>query len=206
MHRRLENKDMNTNVIRQPYSVTRKDRSSLSGHNSFVLWFTGLSGSGKSTLANMLQEDLHKKGMHVYVLDGDNVRLGINRDLDFSEEGRKENIRRIAEIAKLMVDAGVIVITGFISPFRADREMARNIIGAADFMEVYVDCPLEICEKRDVKGLYARARNGEITNFTGISSPYEPPVVPFLVVKTGTDSLPACLNQIQTAIADRLKS
>lgn len=196
---------MSTNVVFQPYEITRKDRNKLNRHSSFVLWLTGLSGSGKSTLANMLQEDLHKRGLQVYVLDGDNIRMGISRDLDFSEAGRKENIRRIAEVARLMVDAGMIVITGFISPFRSDREMARNIIGSADFMEIYVDCPIEICEKRDVKGLYAKARKGEIVNFTGISSPYEPPIAPFHTVKTGTDSLSACLQQIQTAIADRLK-
>lgn len=153
----------------------------------------------------MLQKNMHEKGVRSYVLDGDNIRLGINKDLDFSDEGRKENIRRVAEVGRLMVDAGLVVITGFISPFRADREMARNIIGDTDFIEVYIDCPLEICEKRDVKGLYTRARKGEIANFTGISSPYEPPVNPFITVKTGNEELSACLQQIQTAISDRLK-
>jgi adenylyl-sulfate kinase len=196
---------MSSNVYSQAYSVNRESRNHLNHHRSMVLWFTGLSGSGKSTIANRLQEELFQEKQHVYVLDGDNVRLGINNDLDFTEAGRKENIRRVAEVAKLMVDAGLIVITGFISPFIADREMARKIIGDQDFLEIFIDAPIEVCEKRDVKGLYARARKGEIPNFTGISSAYEPPVSPFITVKTGDHTMEECLMQIQSAIQERLK-
>jgi len=160
-----------------------------------LLWFTGLSGSGKSTLADLTEQRLFEKGYKTYLLDGDNVRSGLNSNLDFSEEGRKENIRRIGEVAKLMLDAGVIVLTAFISPFRSDRDRVRQLAGNR-FMEIYVECPLEICEQRDVKGLYARARRGEIPDFTGISSPYEPPLNPEITVHTGREDLESCLNKI----------
>jgi adenylyl-sulfate kinase len=146
------------------------------------VWFTGLSGSGKSTLASLLEESLHVQGLSTYILDGDNVRTGLNADLDFTDEGRKENIRRIGEVANLMVDAGVIVLSAFISPFAEDRAQVASIVGEDNFIEIFVDCPLNICEQRDVKGLYAKARKGLIKNFTGIDSPFERPFDPNLVV------------------------
>ena len=157
------------------YRVSREDRRKLSGHNSFLVFFTGLSGSGKSTLCNALEELLHQKGIKTYVLDGDNIRLGINKNLGFSPEDRTENIRRIGEISNLFIDAGVVVLAAFVAPYREDRENIRSLVGAEHFVEVFVNTPLEICEARDVKGLYAKARKGEITNMTGISAPYEVP-------------------------------
>ena len=162
-------------VIPQSYSISLSDRIEQNNHSPKVFWMTGLSGSGKSTIANALQNELFQKGYQVYVLDGDNVRGGLNKDLDFSDEGRIENIRRISEVAKLFSDAGFIVITAFISPFRSDRQQAREIIGDDNFCEVFVDTPLEVCEQRDVKGLYKKARAGEIPNFTGIGSAFEKP-------------------------------
>lgn len=159
-------------------AVTKTERQQLNGHKSGVLWFTGLSGSGKSTLANAVDKKLHEMGIRSYVLDGDNIRHGLNAGLGFSPQDRAENIRRIAEVSKLFVDAGVIVLTAFISPYRADRDMARRLLAPGEFVEVYVDCPLEICEERDPKGLYKKARKGEISEFTGISSPYETPASP----------------------------
>ncbi len=156
----------------------------MKGHKPCIIWFTGLSGSGKSTLANQVEHALFEKGIHTYVLDGDNIRYGLNNNVDFSVEGRKENIRRIGEVAKLFVDAGIVVLTAFISPFKSDRDMVRNLVDAGEFIEVFVDCPLEICEQRDVKGLYKKARAGEIADFTGINSPFEIPENPELVIKT----------------------
>jgi len=170
------------NVHRQVLSITRKDRETLNGHKGKIIWFTGLSGSGKSTLANALEKELHIRGRHTYILDGDNVRLGLNKDLGFTEADRVENIRRVAEVAKLMMDAGLIVITAFISPFRSDREQARQIIGPDHFIEVYVNTSLEVCERRDTKGLYKKARSGQLTNMTGVNHPYEPPADPDIVV------------------------
>jgi bifunctional enzyme CysN/CysC len=149
-----------------------------------VLWFTGLSGAGKSTIANLVEKKLHAIGRHCYLLDGDNLRHGLNKDLGFTEADRVENIRRVAEVARLMIDAGLIVLTAFISPFRAEREMARSLVGAGEFLEIYVDTPLAVAESRDVKGLYRKARRGELSNFTGIDSPYEAPESPDLVVNT----------------------
>ncbi len=165
-------------------SVTREDRERLNGHRGRVVWFTGLSGAGKSSLANALAVALHARGRRTYVLDGDVVRQGLSRDLGFTEADRAENIRRIAEVARLMMDAGLIVITAFISPFRREREMARQCVGAGDFIEVYVDTPLAVCERRDPKGLYRKARSGELANMTGIDSPYEPPEAPRLALRT----------------------
>lgn len=166
--------------------ITRKDREKLSNHNSVVLWFTGLSGSGKSTLAHAVEEQLHKRQCRTIVLDGDNVRHGLCGDLGFSENDRTENIRRIGQVARLFVDAGVIVLTAFISPFQVDRERVRMMVERDDdFVEVFCNCALEICEQRDVKGIYRRARKGEILDFTGISSPYELPESPELMVDTG---------------------
>lgn len=170
------------NVHKQALSITRQDREKLNGHQGKVIWFTGLSGSGKSFVANALEVALHAQGRRTYLLDGDNVRQGLTRDLGFTEADRVENIRRIAEVAKLMMDAGLIVMTAFISPFRREREMARELIGAENFIEVYVNTPLEVCEQRDAKGLYKKARAGAIPNFTGISSPYEAPPHPDLEI------------------------
>lgn len=171
-------------IHKQDLSISRIHRESLNGHKSKVIWFTGLSGSGKSTLANMLEIQLYHMGMHTYILDGDNIRHGLNKDLGFTEDDRVENIRRISELAALMMDAGLIVITAFISPFRRERDLARQLVGENKFIEIYVNTPIEVCEKRDTKGLYRKARNGDILNMTGINSPYEAPVRPNFIVDT----------------------
>ena len=172
------------NTIYHNATVTRKRRNQLNGHKSVVIWFTGLSGSGKSTLAHSVEEELHNLGCRTFVLDGDNVRHGLSSNLTFSDSDRKENIRRIGEVAKLMVEAGVIAITAFISPFEKDRNLVREIFPQGDFIEIYCNASLEICESRDVKGLYKRARTGEIKNYTGIDSPYEAPSNPELIINT----------------------
>ena len=178
-------------------TVNREDREQQNGHSSTILWFTGLSGSGKSTLAHAVEEELHRRGCRTTVLDGDNVRHGLCGDLGFSENDRTENIRRIGQVARLFVDAGVIVLTAFISPFRVDRQRVRMMVEKEqDFIEVFCDCPLEICEQRDVKGLYQRARKGEIEDFTGISSPYETPVNADLVVSTGDRGVAECVAEV----------
>ena len=184
------------NVVWEKSLITRQDREILNGHKSFVLWFTGLSGSGKSTLAHAVEKRLYQRGCHTYVLDGDNVRHGLSSNLNFSDNDRKENIRRIGEAAKLMTEAGVIVLTAFISPFSSDREMVRGIFPHAEFIEVYCNASLEVCESRDVKGLYKKARAGEIKNYTGIDSPYEAPVNPEISVATGSVALELCVEQI----------
>lgn len=161
------------------FTISREDREKLSGQKALVIWFTGLSGAGKSTLANLLEIELHQRDLRTYILDGDNIRQGLSKDLGFSEADRIENIRRISEVAKLMLDAGLIVITAFISPFARDRALAKELIGADKFFEIYVSTPLEVCEARDVKGLYSKARAGKIPDFSGISSPYEAPSEPF---------------------------
>jgi bifunctional enzyme CysN/CysC len=171
------------NLHQQTFSVTRSDREKLAGHKGKVIWFTGLSGAGKSTIANALEVELHRQGKRTYILDGDNIRHGLNKDLGFSDAGRVENIRRVAEAAKLMLDAGVIVITAFISPFRHDRQLARDLIGAADFIVVFVNTPLTVCEARDPKGLYEKARSGQLPNMTGIDSPYEAPQQPDVLIE-----------------------
>jgi len=173
-----------TNVVWQPSHVDRSQRERRRGHRGAILWFTGFSGSGKSTLATEVEERLFAEGCFSYVLDGDNVRHGLNGDLGFSPEDRTENIRRVGEVAKLFCDAGAIVVTAFISPYREDRDGVRRIAEPGDFIEVFVDCPLEVCEERDPKGLYARARSGEIAEFTGISAPYEAPESPEICLKT----------------------
>ena len=178
-----------SNVIYHQVSVTRQRRNKLNGHQSVVLWFTGLSGSGKSTLAHALEEKLFQKGCRTFVLDGDNVRHGLNSNLDFSEKGRTENIRRISEVSKLMLESGLIVMTAFISPINKDRGEARQLISNDDFIEIYCKASLETCESRDVKGLYKRARAGEIKNYTGIDSPYESPENPELIIDTDNHSL-----------------
>lgn len=184
-------------------TVTKKGRQQLNGHKSCVLWFTGLSGSGKSTLANAIDHALYSQGLQSYVLDGDNIRYGLNRDLSFGVDDRKENIRRIGEVAKLFVDSGQIVSTAFISPFQNDRELVRSMFEADEFIEVYVKCPIDICENRDPKGLYQKARNGEITEFTGISSPYEPPSQPELIIETNKESLEASVAKIFQFLSDK---
>ncbi len=195
---------MSKNVYKQDLSVSRADREKVTGVNAKVIWFTGLSGSGKSTIASALHKRLTSENVPSYVLDGDNIRLGINSDLDFSDSARTENIRRISEIAKLFVDAGLLVITSFISPFIKDRQSARDIIGKQDFIEIYVDCPLEVCEQRDVKGLYARARKGEIKQFTGIDSPYEAPLKADIIVKSNEFTVDECVDQILTVLSKKI--
>lgn len=176
--------------------IQREHRQQQNGHRSAILWFTGLSGAGKSTLAHAVEERLHQLGCRTYVLDGDNVRHGLCGDLGFSAADRSENIRRIGEVAKLMIDAGVIALTAFISPFRADRERVRGMVMHGELIEIYCHCPVEVCETRDVKGLYQRARAGEVKDFTGISSPYEAPLKPELVVDTATLPLETCVDQV----------
>lgn len=178
----MENKSFNT--VWHQSAIKRGDREKLHKHKSVVLWFTGLSGSGKSTLAHAIEERLYKNGISTYVLDGDNVRHGLCSDLSFTDSDRVENIRRISELAKLLTDAGIITLTAFISPFKVDRDEARKRMPHGDFLEIYCQCPIEICEQRDVKGLYKKARAGEIPFFTGIDSPYEAPVRPDLVINT----------------------
>lgn len=184
------------NVYRTAGVIGRHERAASLGQQPYCLWLTGLSGAGKSTLSNALEAALHAKGRHVYVLDGDNIRLGLNRDLGFSAADRDENIRRVAEVAKLMVDAGLIVIVAFISPFRAQRDAARLLFERGEFVEVYVDAPFATCEQRDTKGLYAKARQGLLKDFTGLDSPYEPPSAPELHLKTDEMSIAQCLNKI----------
>jgi len=192
-----------SNTVWHQATVTRARRAQLDGHRSAVLWFTGLSGAGKSTLAHAVEESLYQQGCHTFVLDGDNVRHGLCGDLGFSAADRMENIRRVSELAKLFVEAGQIILTAFISPFRADRDKARQLIGAADFIEIYCHCSLEICEERDTKGLYQRARRGEIKEFTGISSPYEAPHTPELIVETGHEPLEQCVAQVLSYLQAR---
>lgn len=191
-----------TNIIPQSYTITHTDRINRNNHPPKVFWMTGLSGSGKSTIANALQNELFQKGYQVYVLDGDNIRGGLNKDLDFSDTGRMENIRRISEVAKLFADAGFVVITAFISPFKTDRQQAKDIIGTETFCEVYVNAPLEVCEQRDVKGLYKKARAGEITNFTGIGSAFEEPENPAIVIKTNELSINQSVELLITQLAN----
>ena len=185
-----------SNIIYHQASVTRQRRNKLNNHRSIVLWFTGLSGSGKSTLAHALEEKLFQKGCRTFVLDGDNVRHGLNSNLDFSEAGRTENIRRISEVSKLMLESGLIVMTAFISPINKDRIEARKLISNDDFIEIYCKASLEACETRDVKGLYKRARAGEIKNYTGIDSPYEVPENPELTIDTDNQSLDGSVSTI----------
>ena len=164
-----------SNVVWQNSEITQSHRNALNKQKSVILWFTGLSGSGKSTIANLVEGFLHRNAIRTYILDGDNVRHGLNSDLGFGDKDRRENIRRIGEVSKLFIDAGVMVLTSFISPFKEDRQSVRDLVKAGEFIEIFIDCPLKVCEERDIKGLYARARKGEIKHFTGIDSPYESP-------------------------------
>ena len=195
----LKSKD----VVWHAGTVTRDDRERLVGHRACTLWMTGLPASGKSTLAVALERLLLERGVHAYVLDGDNIRHGLNRDLGFSPEDRVENIRRIGEVAKLFTDAGVVNVTAFISPYRADRDRVRQLMAEGDFIEVYVSCSVEECERRDPKGHYKKARAGEIKEFTGISAPYEAPEKPELVVSTDTQSQEECLATILAYLEDK---
>ena len=185
-----------SNIHWQTLMLSKAARASQKRQIPSCIWFTGLSGSGKTTLANMLEKYLHADGKHTYLLDGDNVRHGLNRDLGFTEADRVENIRRVAEVANLMVDAGLIVLVSFISPFRSERRMARDLFGPREFFEIYVDTPLEECERRDVKGLYAKARSGSLPNFTGIDSAYEAPELPDLRIDTTQATPEACVEKI----------
>jgi adenylylsulfate kinase len=187
---------LSANVVWHHATVTRARREAQNGHRGAILWFTGLSGSGKSTLAHAVEEALHKQGCRTFVLDGDNVRHGLCADLGFSVQDRQENIRRIGEMAKIFMEAGVIVLTAFISPYRADRERVRGIVERGDFIEIYCDTPIEICELRDVKGLYKKARAGQLEEFTGITSPYEAPENCELTVHTGSIGLDNCVQQV----------
>jgi adenylylsulfate kinase len=185
-----------TNIAWHHASVDRAARTEQRGHRSAILWFTGLSGSGKSTLANAVNQALFERGLACYVLDGDNIRHGLCKDLGFSDADREENIRRIGEVSKLFLDAGVVVLTAFVSPFKADRDRARALVEAGDFVEIHCAADLSICEERDTKGLYAKARAGEIKEFTGISSPYEAPEAPELKVDTGSQTLEQSVEQV----------
>lgn len=192
-----------TNVVWHHATVSRQRREQLNGHKAAAVWFTGLSGSGKSTLAHAVEEKLHQLGCRTFVFDGDNVRHGLCSNLGFSLEDRAENIRRIGEMAKLFVEAGVIALTAFISPLKADRDRVRKLIGSTDFIEVYVKCPLSVCESRDVKGMYKKARAGLIKEFTGISSPYQEPEDPDIVVETAQETLEESVGKIVMAIYAR---
>ena len=196
---------MNENLIRHTHPIGKSDRLKNNGHQAKVIWLVGLSGSGKSTLAGNIETVLHQKGYKTYLLDGDNVRLGLNNDLGFSSKDRTENIRRIAEVARLFNEAGIIVLSAFISPLESDRNQARELIGVENFIEIFVHCPLHICEKRDVKGLYAKARKGLIPNFTGIDAPFENPKQPDLTVNTETDPPELSLKKLLDFIEPKLK-
>lgn len=191
------------NVHRQALVVDKQARAALNGHPGKVLWFTGLSGSGKSTVANALEQVLHERGVRTYILDGDNIRHGLNKDLGFTDADRVENVRRIAEVARLMVDAGIVVLTSFISPFRSERDMARSLFEPGEFLEIFVNIPLETAEQRDPKGLYKKARRGELPNFTGIDSKYETPENPEIELETGDVSVDECVGQIIAYLAER---
>ena len=193
------------NVIHQSYKIGKNDRIKQLNQRPVIIWLTGLSGSGKSTISDRLEQVLFENGFKTYLLDGDNIRHGLNSNIDFTAEGRSENIRRIGEVAKLFTDAGIIVITAFISPFIKDRDSVRMMVGKEEFIEVFVQCPIEVCEARDVKGLYAKARKGEISDFTGISSPFEAPVNPEVIVHSDKMEVESCVNLILETTYKRIK-
>jgi len=192
-----------SNIVWHDHAVDKRSRSEQKGQKPLVIWFTGLSGAGKSTLAGALEQALAARGKHTYLLDGDNVRHGLCGDLGFDDAARQENIRRVGEVAKLMVDAGLIVLTAFISPFRAERELVRNLLGEGEFVEVFVDAPLAVCEERDPKGLYKKARAGEIRNFTGIDSAYEAPEQPEIHLLNAGKPVEALVDELLTALRQR---
>lgn len=193
----------NNNIVKHRATVSRSRREKQNSHRSVIVWYTGLSGSGKSTVAHAVEEELHQAGCRTFVFDGDNVRHGLCVNLGFSEDDRHENIRRIGEMAKLFIEAGVIAMTAFISPFRSDREGVRALVSENDFIEIFCNSPLEVCEERDVKGLYKRARAGEIKNYTGISAPYEPPEHPDLILDTATDSVETNVGKVLNLLEKR---
>jgi adenylylsulfate kinase len=199
----IHNLRKSTNVVWHHATITRERREQLNGHRGAVLWFTGLPSSGKSTIAHAVEDELHRMACRTFVLDGDNVRHGLCSDLGFSAQHREENIRRIGEAAKLFVEAGNIVLTAFISPFRRDRERVRGLFQHGDFLEIYCSCPVEVCESRDPKGHYQRARAGEIKDFTGISAPYEEPYDPDLKLDTGANPLEACVARVCAVLMER---
>lgn len=192
-----------SNTLWHHATVTRGRREQQNGHQAVIIWFTGLSGAGKSTLAHAVEERLHLLGCRTFVLDGDNVRHGLCGDLGFSDQDRQENIRRVAEVAKLMLEAGTLTLTAFISPFRAERNLARKLVPHGDFIEIFCKCELATCEQRDVKGLYKKARQGDIKQFTGISSPYEHPENPELIVDTGSNNLDVCVDSVLALLQER---
>jgi adenylylsulfate kinase len=198
-------KIMSLNTVKHEYKTTKVQREQQHGHKAYVLWFTGLSGSGKSTVANLVEKALHKKGLSTYILDGDNIRQRINKDLGFAAEDRTENIRRIGEISYLMLDAGVITLAAFVSPYIKDRAQVKQIVGAENFKEIFINTSLEECERRDVKGLYKKARSGEIKNMTGISAPYEAPINPDLEVITDGQTIAESVEIIVEFINKNLK-
>ncbi len=200
---KIENENPN-NVYTQNYSVNKQDRNNKNNHNSLMILFTGLSGSGKSTIASKLEQVLHAQNLQTYTLDGDNMRLGLNSDLGFSTEARNENLRRIGEVSKLMIDAGLITLAAFVSPLKSDRALIEKIVGSENFIEIFVNTSLEECERRDVKGLYAKARKGEIPNFTGISSPYEAPENPSLEINTENTSVEKAVEIITEYLKNKI--
>jgi len=191
-------------IKKQEYTINRRDRESLNKHRSCLIWFTGLSGSGKSTIANLLEKKLYEQKINTYSLDGDNLRRGLNKELTFSKEDRTENLRRTAEVAKLFVDAGIVVIAAFISPYIKIREEIKEIVGTDDYIEVFVNTPIEICEQRDIKGLYKKARAGEIKNFTGINAPFEIPVNPTIEIQTVNESPDEAVTKILSVLKSRI--
>tara|TARA_B100000683_G_scaffold97313_1_gene96144 strand:- start:580 stop:1182 length:603 start_codon:yes stop_codon:yes gene_type:complete len=195
---------MQKNIVKHSYSVNRDSRKKLKQHKSILLWFTGLSGSGKSTIANCVEQELHKNSIHTYTLDGDNIRKGLNSDLSFSPEDRSENIRRIAETARLMIDAGLVVLAAFVSPYRNDRKHIRKIVGDDNMVEIFINTSIEECERRDVKELYKKARKGEIKNMTGISAPYESPLHPDIQINTEEVTIVDATKQIINFINPKL--
>lgn len=195
--------NQSSNTVWHHATITREHREAQNNHKSVILWFTGLSGAGKSTLAHAVGDQLYKMGCHAFVLDGDNVRHGLCSDLGFSEHDRTENIRRVGHVAKLFLEAGIIVLTAFISPFKSNRQLVRNLVHPDEYLEIYCNAPVEVCEQRDVKGLYQKARQGLIKDFTGISSPYEAPTNPELIVNTGSEPLHTCASQVIQLLQSR---
>ena len=196
---------MSLHTVKHDYKTTKSQRENQHGHKTYLLWFTGLSGSGKSTLANLVEIALHNEGLSTYILDGDNIRQGVNKDLSFIPKDRTENIRRIAEISNLMLDAGIIILAAFVSPYIKDREQVKQIVGSDNFIEIYVNTSLAECERRDVKGLYKKARSGEIKNMTGISAPYEAPISPSLEIVTDGQPIEVNVKTILKFINTKLK-
>lgn len=199
------NSQKNLNIVMHDFEVTKQKREAMLSQKGKLIWFTGLSGSGKSTLSNALEKHLFKSGFATYALDGDNIRSGINSNLGFCEKDRTENIRRISEIARLMIDAGLVVCASFISPYEKDRNMVREIVGSENYIEIYVNTPIEVCEKRDVKGLYAKARSGKIKNFTGVSSLYETPISPDISIDTSLLAIDDAIKIISNYLISKIK-